>query len=172
MRVRVGVFGVFVLLLVAVSAVTSAAAVAATHGLSKAGDDASLSARRATGPGLLTEPYSSSFAVRPATVYIAGEGSSLVGLLPGKGGSIHWASWTAHRARGVGTYWLDDFNPSAAEGTFHPHRAVITASRVRRGHFTRLTIRFHGGSEVWDSGQKLYVEHFRLTRMPSFGYVW
>jgi hypothetical protein len=172
MRVRIGALGVFVLLLVAAAVTSSAAAPAARHGLSTAGAGTSPSVGRATRPSLLREPYSSSFAVRPATVFIAGDGSSFVGRLSGKGGSIHWKSWTGHGARGIGTYWLNDFIPSAAQGTFHPHRAVITASRARNGHFTRMTVRFRGGGRVWDAGQQLYVESHSLKRFPPYGYVW
>jgi len=172
MRVRIGALGVCVLLLVVVAATSSAAAPAARHGLSTAGAGTSPSVGRATRPTLLTEPYSSLFAVRPAKVFIAGDGSSFVGRLPGKGRTIHWKSWTRHGASGIGTYWLNDFTPSAAQGTFHPHRAVITASRARGGHFTRMTVRFRGGGRVWDAGQQLYVESHSLKRFPPYGYVW
>jgi hypothetical protein len=159
--------GAVVLTLIAVAMLAAAAPGAA--GSAPARDVAG--ARAGGLPKLLTEPYSNDFAVRPGTVYIAGEGSSLVGDLQGKGGTIHWSEWTGTGARGVGTYWLDDFIPSAAEGTYHPHRAVVTVSRVRHGRFTRMVVRFRGGSRVWDPGSSLYVEHHRLTRLPEW-FVW
>jgi hypothetical protein len=110
--------------------------------------------------------------VRPKRIMAANDGSWFVGYNPGKGGSIHWNKWTRSVARGVGTCWLNDFEPDAAEGTLYPHRAVIIASRVRHAHYTRVTLRYRGGDLEWDEGDTVYVQHWRLRPFPPYGYNW
>jgi hypothetical protein len=124
-------------------------------------------------PRLLTSDYSSDFAVRPVRIVPTGDGSSFIGQRPGKGGAIRWKTWTQTRAYGVGTFWINDGIPYMAAGTLHPHRATLDATRVRHGRYTRLTVRFRAGSRVWDKGDTLYVNRYRLSRAPGdYGYMW
>jgi hypothetical protein len=48
--------------------------------------------------------------------------------------------------------WLDDCDPSCAEGTFSPYAVKVLVSRPRQGHFTRLTLKFsYEGKRVRDT---------------------
>ena len=73
-----------------------------------------------------------------------GDGTGILGKLPpsGRRGSMHWKVWNSKRAQALATVWLDDCNPSCADGKFHAYSGTVRADRVRNGHFTRLTIRF------------------------------
>ena len=119
----------------------------------------------------LVSSCSSDFAVRPTRIVAANDGSSFVGYRPGKGGTIRWKKWTGTVARGTGTYWISDFIPYAAAGMLHPHTVVIIVSRVRNGHFTRVTFRYRAGDRGWDKGDELHVEHWKLHRLIDY-YTW
>ena len=87
---------------------------------------------------------SSGFAVRPATVVYTGDGTGILGKLPPshRRGRMHWNVWSSRRAQANATVWIDDCNPSCAQGKYHAYSGTVLANRVRNGHFTRLTIRF------------------------------
>lgn len=123
-------------------------------------------------PGLLVSPWSWHFAVRPISIITAGDGSSIIGERPGRGGRIRWKTWSPTRAYGAGTFWINDGRPNMAQGTLHPHRATLKATRVRHGHYTSLTIRYRGGSRGWDKGDILHVDRLRLTLTSGSGYSW
>jgi hypothetical protein len=94
-------------------------------------------------PHLLRQTYSSSFAIRPATVIPSGDGALLIGnLYKHRGHAIRWRTWSARAAYGVGIVWIDDGIPNEALGTFIGYRGSISVSRVRGGLFTRMTIRW------------------------------
>ena len=44
--------------------------------------------------------------------------------------------WTASRAVGVGTFWINDGDPDMASGTLYPHRAKLLAKDVKNGRYT------------------------------------
>ena len=141
----------FALLIFALCAAPSQAL---TAGSERTRDESPLVARRAAAPRLLIGMWSRSFKVRPKRIVNTGDGSSFIGYLLGRGGSIRWSKWTTSRAIGVGTYWINDGEPDMATGKLHPHRARLVASRVRNGRYTRLVVRFRGGSHVWDPGDE------------------
>ena len=111
------------------------------------------------------------FAVRPQFVIFFVTGHEALGRLTDTRGEMKWRSWTDSRARGVGTLWINDGMPSYGQGTFHGHRARVQAWRVRGGHFTRLSVRFRGGTIPWKDGKVLYAWRYELWPMGS-GYVW
>ena len=115
-------------------------------------------------PRLLTVDFSRAFAVRPATITPTGDGSAFISGLKGKRSPIHWRTWTASQADAVATIWIDNGIPNNAQGTFFAHRATVQAYRVRKGRFTRLTIRFRqqGSKQTWA---------LSLARSGP-GYVW
>ena len=102
----------------------------------------------ATTPHLLTEDFSTSFAVEPASLFPTGDGSIVIGKLGKRGHHIHWHKWTASRAFALATVWVDNGIPSVAKGTFHGYRGSINASRVRDGHFTRMTVRYRQAGKL------------------------
>lgn len=87
--------------------------------------------------------------IRPAHIDYTGDGSGMLGGFDGTGaqhvahpGHLGWATWTQNNATGSGAVWIDDCTPDCATGTFTPHAVTLTAFRVVKGHFTRLTIRY------------------------------
>ncbi len=93
---------------------------------------------RVVTPRLLKINYGA-FAVRPATITPSGDGTFNVGDL---GGRLHWRVWSARRAYGLGTVWIDNGIPNEALGTFFGHPGSVTALRVRGGLYTRMTVRW------------------------------
>jgi hypothetical protein len=107
-------------------------------------------------PTLLTGDGSNDFQIKPRLIVYTGDGS---GYLAGRHssqnnrdkGQLHWKSWGRHRAHATGWAWLDDCDPSCAEGTFHRHHATVKVDRVRHGHFKRMTIHFrYQGHKITD----------------------
>lgn len=102
-------------------------------------------------PRLLTGWYAK-YLVRPTSIYYTGDGSGVVGKLrphggltgPGRG-SLHWGLWGAGTASGNGTVWLKLGTPTATS-PFTKFAVTVSATRVRNGHFTRMTLRYtlHG----------------------------
>ncbi len=108
-------------------------------------------------PGLLTQTgHGPPFVVRPAQIVYTGDGSGVLGGFSGTGpfprfGSLSWSTWSRRQATGTGAVWLDDCEPSCAQGTFHPYAVRVRASAPHAGHFTRLTLRYeYENKEVVD----------------------
>lgn len=99
--------------------------------------------------------------LRPATIGYTGDGSGIVGKLPSdafhgvvgqRPGFLHWTAWKNSHAAAVGTVWLLSCRPSCAASSFHRYALTLTAGRVRRGHFTRMTLRYrYQGRPVSDT---------------------
>ena len=93
--------------------------------------------------------------VKPASILYTGDGSGILGGFDGTGavhpGRLMWQTWTATRATGSGADWIDDCRPNCANGTFKAHAVKVVAFRPEGGHFTRLTLSFHGahGAKKW-----------------------
>ena len=114
-----------------------------------------------------------SFAVKPVTIAnITGDGSALLDQMKSRGGAIHWSAWTSSRADGAGKIWIDDCIPDTAGGTFHGRPATIHASRVRTGHYTRMTVSFRAGDRMWDEGTTRYVDRYRLQHLSGRYFTW
>ena len=102
-----------------------------------------------------TGPAPSYQAVRPAGIFVSGDGSALLG---GRSsckrvhkfsrascfGHIAWTSWTSSHAIGRGELWLDNGIPNVARGTFTSLPVTIQASDPHRGLFTRLSYTLTG----------------------------
>jgi hypothetical protein len=98
-------------------------------------------------PSLLTGRGSGhQFAGRPAQIFYTGDGSAVLGGFDGSGashpGHLRWSKWTRREALGSGAVWIDNCIPNCAEGTLSPHAVTVDAFAPRRGHFTRLTLRY------------------------------
>jgi hypothetical protein len=115
----------------------------------------------------------SGFAVKPSAIStITGDGTEFLGDLNGHSGPLTWGTWSSSKAAGAGKIWINDGDPNVAKGHYHSHKAAIRASRVRSGHFTRMTVRFRGGPHEWDGGTTLYVDHYRLVHFGSGDFTW
>jgi hypothetical protein len=110
---------------------------------------------RVVRPRLLKINYGA-FAVRPATITPSGDGTFNIGDL---GGPIHWRVWSARRAYGLGTVWIDNGIPNEALGTFFGHPGSVTALRVRGGLFTRMTVRWLDSGHRRSATLKLAKAH-------------
>lgn len=96
-------------------------------------------------PKALTWESGDAFSVRPQLIVYTGDAAGLIGRHPGtKKGKIIWSSWTAKAAKGRGSVWLNNCNPSCAEGTYIRYRGRVSLTRPRKGHFTRLSISVPG----------------------------
>jgi hypothetical protein len=80
-----------------------------------------------------------SFAIRPATIVPSGDGAFNVGML---GGHLRWLVWRTTKAYSLGKVWIDNGIPNMALGTFHGYAGSVTATRVRGGKYTRMTVRW------------------------------
>jgi hypothetical protein len=127
-------------------------------------------------PTLLTEDFSTTFAVRPAQIVPTGDSSGIIGgpapwigrdpspkTPRGQFGRIDWTSWTSSRATGVAVAWLDNGKPDEADGTYFPESVTVTATRVSGGRFTRLELTPRNGKPAGPP----YV----LKPAPN-GYIW
>jgi hypothetical protein len=121
---------------------------------------------RVVRPGLLKDTFSNTFAIRPATVIPVGDSSFLIGKLfkTHRGHAIAWSEWSARKAYGVGTVWIDNGIPNEAQGTFHGYAGSIDARRSRGGHFTRMTV-------SWQQGGRTHSEELRHEHNAS-GWFW
>jgi len=111
---------------------------------------------------------SSGFKVRPATILVTGDGS---GWLGGDGyggvgdyGRIRWTKFRQSGARGAGRVFINDCDPSCAGGTFSNWKAVIRASQVRKGRFTRLSASYERDGERVTDRWKLQINS------PTYAY--
>jgi hypothetical protein len=108
-------------------------------------------------PTLDTGPYG--YLVRPTSIYYTGDGSGVLGVLrstsagesgPGRG-FLNWTRWSPQGAYAVGTVWIKLGTPIATS-PFTRFRVTVTAARVRRGYFTRMTLHYRlNGRSVTDT---------------------
>jgi len=119
----------------------------------------------ASNPLLLTEDFTTSFAVKPASILPTGDGSIVIGKLGKRGHDIRWHVWTASRAFGLTPVWIDNGIPSVAKGTWHRYWGSINASRVRNGRFTRMTVRYRKDG-------KLRAWPLTLKHLGAPGWTW
>ena len=86
--------------------------------------------------------------VRPASILYTGDSTAILGGWDGRGiahpGHLKWLTWTTNDATASGAVWLDNCSPSCANGTFKARSVTVHAFRPVHGHFTRLTLSYHG----------------------------
>ena len=88
------------------------------------------------------------FQVRPEILPLSGDGTVFVGGCGWKTrgrrilsfGAVEWTSFGGSEATGSGLLWLNDCTPNCAEGSFRHYSAAVTATMVRKGHYTRLKV--------------------------------
>jgi len=106
-------------------------------------------------PKVLTQHARHPFAVRPATIEYTGDGTAILGGTDGASarhpGHLRWTKYNHRQGFAKGVDWLNDCDPSCAEGKFRPVPVRVHVSRPRDGRFTRLTLRFtYNGKHVVD----------------------
>jgi hypothetical protein len=91
--------------------------------------------------------------VRPAQIGYTGDGTAFVGGVDGTGvrhlGHLGWRRYTHRDGRARGRLWLDDCDPSCADGTFHAVPVSVHVWRPRRGVFRRLTLVYGYRGRRW-----------------------
>lgn len=140
-----------VLTTVAPLAATAVIITGVSAGLAGAKAESSRASAARPLPTLLTGWYEK-YVVRPSSIYYTGDGSGLVGKLrpnggltgPGRG-SLNWSLWGHGTASGSGTLWLKLGTPTATS-PYTKFSMTVSATRVRNGHFTRMTLHYtlHG----------------------------
>jgi hypothetical protein len=103
-------------------------------------------AAQAGPPKVLTQRPHHMFQVRPAWIGYTGDGTGFIGGADGSGaahpGHLHWRRYAHRQASARGVVWLNDCEPDCADGMFHSVPARVHVYRPRRGHFTRLTLKY------------------------------
>lgn len=127
-----------------------ALALATAGGASAAATEGSVhaSARQATLLGASHSFKSWGFQVRPEILPLSGDGTVFVGGPGWKArgrrildfGAVRWTSFGGSEATGLGLLWLNNCQPNCAEGSFRHYSAAVTATVVRKGHYTRLKV--------------------------------
>lgn len=126
---------------------------------------AAASARSAEAAGLpkiLTQSSTHPFQVRPAVISYTGDGTGIVGGPDGTDtrhlGRLRWPVYTRRQAYGSGLVWLNDCEPSCAEGDFSGVPVRLHAFAPRGGRFRRLTLSYtYEGQHYTD---RRIIRHF------------
>jgi hypothetical protein len=108
------------------------------------------------------------FKVRPTTILVSGDGSAWLGGRAsgsnGDYGRIRWHTFGRSGARGIGRIFLSDCDPDCASGAHWKARAGIRATRVRDGHYTRLSARYRRSGHAVTKRWRLQVNS------PTYAY--
>jgi hypothetical protein len=93
--------------------------------------------------------------VRTATISYTGDGTAVLGGRDGSSvrrpGHLDWTSYNRRRGYAGGVGWLNDCEPSCAEGDFSPAPVRVHVFRPRDGRSTRMALRFtYRGKHVVD----------------------
>jgi hypothetical protein len=106
-------------------------------------------------PKVLTQDSSERFAVRPAAIGYTGDATAILGGSNGSGprrpGRLRWTRYTPREGVAKGMNWINDCEPSCAEGDFSSVPVTVHVFSPKRGRFTRLTMKFtYDGDEITD----------------------
>lgn len=97
-------------------------------------------------PGVLTQDAHHPFVVRPAVIGYTGDGTGLIGGTDGTSaqhpGHLRWPTYNDRQGVGRGTVWLNDCDPSCAEGEFSGVPVAVHVFSPKNGHFTRMTLQY------------------------------
>lgn len=121
------------------------------------------------------------FAVRPGFLAFEPQGSSTVmGYILGprqplrayghQGAGIRWTVWTRREARGVGTMYFNQCNPTCYSNNFARYTVVLRANRVRIGRYTRLLLTYRWPGHVRQSPLRLGVQ--RAGPVRFYNWFW
>ena len=112
-------------------------------------------------PSVLTQGRPA-FEVRPASISYTGDGTGIVGGSDGRDarhpGHLRWVTYDERQGVGHGVVWLDDCDPSCAEGTFASTPVAVHVFSPGAGRFRRLTLTYtYRGQRYVD---RRMVRHF------------
>ncbi|HZU60529.1 MAG TPA: hypothetical protein VE983_06155 [Solirubrobacteraceae bacterium] len=118
----------------------------------------------------------SQFQIKPASIQISGDGSF---YFDGKKEShnhaapLAWTSWTATGGRGSGFNWVNNCQPSCAQGKFHQYPVKLRVWRPEHvgGHliFTRMTVTYTNG---FPKGVPHKKDVFKVTHKKGGLFFW
>jgi len=134
-------------------------------------------ARRSGSPRLLE--MAGMFAVRPGFMAFEPPGANTVmAYILGphqplhayrhQGAGIHWALWTRREARGVGTMYFNQCNPTCYSHNFARYTVTLRAGRVRAGRYTRLLLTYRWPGHIRQSPLRLGAQRAGPVRF----YTW
>lgn len=112
---------------------------------------------------VLIADSSSRFGVRPSLIGYTGDSSGYFGKRTwgGKRGYVKWTSWTASRARAVGTVWVKSWSPANPDGPWRMRTGSVDLWAPKNGRFTRMTIEYKTPSG------RLIRDARKLGRIPA-----
>jgi hypothetical protein len=97
-------------------------------------------------PKVLTQNPDRPFEVRPASIEYTGDGTAVVGGDDGTSarhpGQLRWTKYTGRHGVAKGMNWINDCEPSCAEGDSDPVPVNVHVFSPKQGRFTRLTLKF------------------------------
>jgi hypothetical protein len=140
---------------------------------------ASADARRSDSPKLLE--MAGLFAVRPGFMaleppaanttfaYILGPHRRLRAY-GHQGAGIHWTTWTRREARGIGTMYFNQCNPTCYANNFARYTLTLRASRVRAGRYTRLLLTYRWPGHTRQLPLRLGVQRAGTVRF--YNWLW
>jgi hypothetical protein len=117
-----------------VTAVAASAAVAATP----------------TFPSFDGPPSKGNPIVKPTQIVYSGDGSQFFAgpKGPKKAGNLHWSVWSSTEGLATGYQWIDNCNPSCANGKFTLYPVKLKVSEPKKESkyyiFTRLKVTYTG----------------------------
>lgn len=86
--------------------------------------------------------------VKPGEIIYSGDGSQFFASRGKRPGNLHWTVWNATEGRGTGAQWIDNCDPSCANGKFtlYPITLKVSAPKQESKYFifTRLTVTYTG----------------------------
>lgn len=86
------------------------------------------------------------------------------------GAGIHWTVWTHREARGVGTMYFNQCNPTCYSHNFARYTVALRASRVRSGRYTRLLLTYRWPGHTRQSPLRLGVQ--RAGSAHFYNWFW
>ena len=113
---------------------------------------------------MLSERPHHLFQVRPAWISYTGDGTGFLGGADGSGpsdpGHLRWRRYGQRQGSARGVVWLNQCEPSCADGTFVSRRVRVHVFRPRHGRFTRLTLKYRYRG-------RRYADRRGLRHMPG-----
>lgn len=87
-----------------------------------------------------------------------------------QGAGIHWTLWTRREARGVGTMYFNQCNPTCYSHNFARYTLTLRATRVRSGRYTRLELTYRWPGHTRQTPLRLGVQ--RVGRVRVYNWFW
>jgi hypothetical protein len=101
-------------------------------------------------PGFSGPPSKDNPMAKPTEIVYSGDGSQFFAGTkhPHRAGNLHWTVWSGTKGLGTGYQWINNCEPSCANGKFSLFPVTLTASQPKKESkyliFTRLKVTYTG----------------------------